>query len=459
MRDRVFGYNDKEEYSPRELNRISLATLEQKLAAVRKANAEGAFVREAAFGSTIDLDAIERQQTPADEGGFGALDAGDDMRSSDEFSQVGADPAADALHDAFEALLNPATTEDEVRDIVYGLRHEDLEALKAPRLQDALRNHMPEESFAILKEAMDEAAEIPAAGEDYDPTSVLDGYGEFDGNDELDDLEMDEFDEGDDYGYSNEQFAADDSRKRFAGKSSNRKRNVPNSKKTSPRNEEGNKRVKQTPPRDGGDVPKVKQPVVAADVLPQRRDGKIVFTDPIQMSSRACFAAAETGNESVRRTIIAARHARRMQAVQEYKQLDEAKREAEAKAARVAQARKASTTKENTTEVNGFKSPTEFNSREKRAFSAICANLDIPKEFVAAQCVRTAGKSAAFLGEIKAIAESNLSKAVKTAAVRELVKTAANDQAAMKDAYNYWAQFYDKEWAKALFLDAPKQGS
>jgi hypothetical protein len=519
-RDRVFGYsNGREKISKRELNLIDMDTLQANMDAIRVAQSNQEFIPGLAFGTQINLRAIEAQhELPAEGDDMGGGMGGDEFGGGDPMSQspdmgmdggmggdMGGDDSKISLEDAVHQLVDPGCDADTASSIVGQLSDDDLLALTTPKLKDLLQTRMAPDAFDALQQAI-EGGDQGAGGDDFGSSPEADGT-DFAGGAPKDSDPMGGDPMSDDEdpmggspmgGSPMGAFASADSLKRFARdkkhtivdepvkptKGGNYKVKQPKVresdgdpkvkqpavrdsdgdpkvKQPKVRNGEGDPKVKQPEVRDSDGDPKVKQPDIreggelkdvkqpkirdaSEKVLPKRVAGKVQFTNDWQYSADAIAEAERLGDFSLARTIIAARDDRRTKAVQALMNADSAKTAA----------------KKDT--VEGFIAPNQFDATQRLAFDATCKKLGFPTGYSAWMrgSVGSAAADKQFLGEIKKIASADIGGNLRKAAASELVKTAeaVSHESAMREAYNYWTSVfpYDKDWAKALFLDEPK---
>lgn len=199
----------------------------------------------------------------------------------------------------------------------------------------------------------------------------------------------------------------------------------------------------------------------------EKRASKIIFNHPSQLSAEAVEAAIASGDKRLAKTILAARHERRVrlatqietniktaQAHQDALMQRRAYRENLVRVA--AQNEKRTVVAQNTVNISAeptFVKASRLNNSAKQAFAAKAIASGFPSEYVEAM-LNTPVAEAPAVNEIKQVMASNLNPSTKKQVVASMIKESALDAANINRCKDYWKNelgYGDPEWVDELF--------
>ena len=199
----------------------------------------------------------------------------------------------------------------------------------------------------------------------------------------------------------------------------------------------------------------------------EKRASKIIFNHPSQLSAEAVEAAIASGDKRLAKTILAARHERRVrlatqietniktaQAHQDALMQRRAYRENLVRVA--AQNEKRTVVAQNTVNISAepkFVKASALNNSAKQAFAAKAIASGFPSEYVEAM-LNTPVAEAPAVNEIKQVMASNLNPSTKKQVVASMIKESALDAANINRCKDYWKNelgYGDPEWVDELF--------
>ena len=199
----------------------------------------------------------------------------------------------------------------------------------------------------------------------------------------------------------------------------------------------------------------------------EKRASKIIFNHPSQLSAEAVEAAIASGDKRLAKTILAARHERRVrlatqietniktaQAHQDALMQRRAYRENLVRVA--AQNEKRTVVAQNTVNISAeptFVKASALNNSTKQAFAAKAIASGFPSEYVEAM-LNTPVAEAPAVNEIKQVMASNLNPSTKKQVVASMIKESALDAANINRCKDYWKNelgYGDPEWVDELF--------
>ena len=198
-----------------------------------------------------------------------------------------------------------------------------------------------------------------------------------------------------------------------------------------------------------------------------KKTAKIIFNHPSQLSAEAVEAAIASGDKRLAKTILAARHERRVrlatqietniktaQAHQDALMQRRAYRENLVRVA--AQNEKRTVVAQNTVNISAeptFVKASRLNNSAKQAFAAKAIASGFPSEYVEAM-LNTPVAEAPAVNEIKQVMASNLNPSTKKQVVASMIKESALDAANINRCKDYWKNelgYGDPEWVDELF--------
>jgi hypothetical protein len=195
----------------------------------------------------------------------------------------------------------------------------------------------------------------------------------------------------------------------------------------------------------------------------EKRASKIVFNNPSQLSAEAVEAAIASGDTRFAKTILAARHERRVRlATQIESNIKTAQAHQTAlnqrKAFRENLVKVASKNETRTAVAQKSVKPTfvkasALNNNAKKAFAAKAVAAGFPAEYVEAM-LNTPVAESPKVAEIKQVMASNLNNNIKKQVVASIVKEASLDAANINRCKDYWKNelgYGDPEWVDELF--------
>ena len=204
-----------------------------------------------------------------------------------------------------------------------------------------------------------------------------------------------------------------------------------------------------------------------AEEAEMKKTAKIIFNHPSQLSAEAVEAAIASGDKRLAKTILAARHERRVrlatqietniktaQAHQDALMQRRAYRENLVRVA--AQNEKRTVVAQNTVNISAeptFVKASRLNNSAKQAFAAKAIASGFPSEYVEAM-LNTPVAEAPAVNEIKQIMASNLNPSTKKQVVASMIKESALDAANINRCKDYWKNelgYGDPEWVDELF--------
>jgi hypothetical protein len=197
----------------------------------------------------------------------------------------------------------------------------------------------------------------------------------------------------------------------------------------------------------------------------KKKASKIVFTNPAQLSAEAVEAAVANGDVRLAKTILAARHERRLRLASQIEtniktaQVHDLKlaqrrayRENLVKTAANTQKKTVKTAKTN----DSFAKASQLNNNAKKAFAAKAIASGFPVEYVEAMLNTTVAEKPAVV-EIKQVMASNLTANVKKTVVANMIKESELDSANINRCKDYWKNelgYGDPEWVDELFKNS-----
>ena len=197
----------------------------------------------------------------------------------------------------------------------------------------------------------------------------------------------------------------------------------------------------------------------------KKKASKIVFTNPSQLSAEAVEAAVANGDVRLAKTILAARHERRLRLASQIEtniktaQAHDLKlaqrrayRENLVKTAANAPKKTVKTAKTN----DSFAKASQLNNNAKKAFAAKAIASGFPVEYVEAMLNTTVAEKPAVV-EIKQVMASNLNTNVKKTVVANMIKESELDSANINRCKDYWKNelgYGDPEWVDELFKNS-----
>ena len=197
----------------------------------------------------------------------------------------------------------------------------------------------------------------------------------------------------------------------------------------------------------------------------KKKASKIVFTNPSQLSAEAVEAAVANGDVRLAKTILAARHERRLRLAS---QIETNIKTAQAHDLKLAQRRAyrenlvktaANTQKKTVKTANtndSFAKASQLNNNAKKAFAAKAIASGFPVEYVEAMLNTTVAEKPAVV-EIKQVMASNLNTNVKKTVVANMIKESELDSANINRCKDYWKNelgYGDPEWVDELFKNS-----
>lgn len=195
----------------------------------------------------------------------------------------------------------------------------------------------------------------------------------------------------------------------------------------------------------------------------EKRASKIVFNNPSQLSAEAVEAAIASGDTRFAKTILAARHERRVRlATQIESNIKTAQAHQTAlnqrKAFRENLVKVASKNETRTAVAQKSVKPTfvkasALNNNAKKAFAAKAIAAGFPAGYVEAM-LNTPVAESPKVAEIKQVMASNLNNNIKKQVVASIVKEASLDAANINRCKDYWKNelgYGDPEWVDELF--------
>jgi len=197
----------------------------------------------------------------------------------------------------------------------------------------------------------------------------------------------------------------------------------------------------------------------------KKKASKIVFTNPAQLSAEAVEAAVANGDVRLAKTILAARHERRLRLAS---QIETNIKTAQAHDLKLAQRRAyrenlvktAATTQKKTVKTaktnDSFAKASQLNNNAKKAFAAKAIASGFPVEYVEAMLNTTVAEKPAVV-EIKQVMASNLTANVKKTVVANMIKESELDSANINRCKDYWKNelgYGDPEWVDELFKNS-----
>jgi hypothetical protein len=195
----------------------------------------------------------------------------------------------------------------------------------------------------------------------------------------------------------------------------------------------------------------------------EKRASKIVFNNPSQLSAEAVEAAIASGDTRFAKTILAARHERRVRlATQIESNIKTAQAHQTAlnqrKAFRENLVKVASKNETRTAVAQKSVKPTfvkasALNNNAKKAFAAKAVAAGFPAGYVEAM-LNTPVAESPKVAEIKQVMASNLNNNIKKQVVASIVKEASLDAANINRCKDYWKNelgYGDPEWVDELF--------
>jgi hypothetical protein len=197
----------------------------------------------------------------------------------------------------------------------------------------------------------------------------------------------------------------------------------------------------------------------------KKKASKIVFTNPAQLSAEAVEAAVANGDVRLAKTILAARHERRLRLAS---QIETNIKTAQAHDLKLAQRRAyrenlvktAANTQKKTVKTaktnDSFAKASQLNNNAKKAFAAKAIASGFPVEYVEAMLNTTVAEKPAVV-EIKQVMASNLTANVKKTVVANMIKESELDSANINRCKDYWKNelgYGDPEWVDELFKNS-----
>ena len=197
----------------------------------------------------------------------------------------------------------------------------------------------------------------------------------------------------------------------------------------------------------------------------KKKASKIVFTNPSQLSAEAVEAAVAKGDVRLAKTILAARHERRLRLAS---QIETNIKTAQAHDLKLAQRRAyrenlvktAANTQKKTVKTaktnDSFAKASQLNNNAKKAFAAKAIASGFPVEYVEAMLNTTVAEKPAVV-EIKQVMASNLNTNVKKTVVANMIKESELDSANINRCKDYWKNelgYGDPEWVDELFKNS-----
>ena len=197
----------------------------------------------------------------------------------------------------------------------------------------------------------------------------------------------------------------------------------------------------------------------------KKKASKIVFTNPSQLSAEAVEAAVANGDVRLAKTILAARHERRLRLAS---QIETNIKTAQAHDLKLAQRRAyrenlvktAANTQKKTVKTaktnDSFAKASQLNNNAKKAFAAKAIASGFPVEYVEAMLNTTVAEKPAVV-EIKQVMASNLNTNVKKTVVANMIKESELDSANINRCKDYWKNelgYGDPEWVDELFKNS-----
>jgi hypothetical protein len=195
----------------------------------------------------------------------------------------------------------------------------------------------------------------------------------------------------------------------------------------------------------------------------EKRASKIVFNDPSQLSADAVEAAIASGDKRLAKTILAARHERRVRlatqietnikTAQAHQDALNQRRAYRENLVKVASKNETRTTVAQKSDAPVFVKASALNNTAKQAFAAKAMAAGFPAEYVEAM-LNTPTAESPKVSEIKQVMASNLNNTMKKQVVASIVKEASLDAANINRCKDYWKNelgYGDPEWVDELF--------